>query len=385
MGEEQQLILKMLEEGKITVDETERLLSALSIEKESPRQPDFMKGFGDVFEDFGRKFESFFKHDFSGFFGGDVQEYAAPTETQQFETGEQAELRMEHSHGSIQIASWDEPTISVEATKRVRVGSSELASELLDAIEVNGQLNGNVLTLKTIYPRDKSLWQGKRQAEVQYTISVPRHTEVQLSTRHGNLTIQQLTAPVTLESTHGNIKLQDIQNRLQIDGIHGNVDIQNVQGPVEMKRRHGNLTLQEISSNVTIHGEHGNVSIENSQGDLHLQRAHGNIRVHDFEGNFDILHRHGPVHVEGTPGTAGECRIEGMHSPIHLCLPQTIEAYIHASTHHGRIHSDFDGQYVNEKLGQELHTGDEGLPLKIELKTHHGDIRIEKRGDENDE
>lgn len=387
MSEEHQLILKMLEEGKITVDEAERLLAAVRTKPQPQSQTDFVKDFTGFFEGFGKKLEGMFKNDFQGFFGGgeEGQEYSAPTETQRFETGEEAELNLLHRHGSVSVTAWDQPAVEIATTKKVRAEDSEVASQILEQIQIGSTHDGKCLSLQTVYPEDQGLWQGKRQASVEYTIRVPQQTAAQLNTQHGNTSVQQIAGPVALESRHGNVDVQEIEKSLRLVGAHGNVKAHKIGESVEVDRRHGNLSLSDIGADVTINHEHGKLDMDHVHGNAQVKRAHGKTAIQNVAGAFNVLQRHGSVSVDAVPPAEAECQIEGSHATVRLTIPGSDQTYIHASTHHGRIHSAFDGQYVDERVGQELRVGDSNMPLKIILKSHHANIHVDKKGEESDE
>ena len=458
MNEERMLILKMVSEGKITVEEADSLLQTLdAVDRPTPPPPqeppagnwqeypvDLLKSAAEIIKKQARNIKAeglknrdkflreqkrilrrtlreatrdidqarnvFQRIEIETEEGPQVR-YKDPQQQQRIETTDKVNLEIDHRHGNLEVTSWDENAVLVEYQKIVWAEDKETANAIASEIEI--QINRDEIppsneetrvSIETLYPAGCELWRGgRRKARVNYWLKVPHQTNLQIDNQHGDISVQNLEGITTIAARHGNVSVHTIDGDLHLDTQHGNIDAGKIDGNVCCKSAHGSVRLSEIEGSVEGNGTHGRQRLHDIHGDLTLNHQHGHIDVDGVEGVIRIDKHHGRIKLKGVrdrfhidsyhsrtdieivspPST--DCVIKMDHSPVDLMAPANAFESIQASTHHGKISSEFEGELTKQKHEQQFRATPNESGANLQITSHHGRITLRRRAEESAE
>lgn len=216
------------------------------------------------------------------------------------------------------------------------------------------------------------------QVRVDLEVQLPSQSSITAQTSRGNVTVTQMTGPVTVASKNGDLELHDVTGNVSADMSHGNARLMNVKGNVRMTGGGGELDLSQISGDVTINGEfygpirlrnvpkttrftssHTNLTLDHLTGELVLDS--GDLNVTDLPGNIllttankditldnitgqmDVTGRRGDITVRFSAPPRQDVRITDDSANIDVTLPAQSSFDISAVSRSGEIENDFQG------------------------------------------
>lgn len=139
-----------------------------------------------------------------------------------------ATVRVGNTNGKIEIASWDQPRVRVVAQKQVK-GDREDLKRALAELKVELQPRDGGLVVNTQHPREGAStifdwFTGDRiQAQVSYTISVPRTMNVEVDNTNGAVLLTGVTGLHELETTNGRITVTRCAGGLDATTTNGSI------------------------------------------------------------------------------------------------------------------------------------------------------------------
>ena len=123
---------------------------------------------------------------------------------------------------------------------------------------------------------------GVRQGvRIDYEITVPRSLDVTVSTASGDLWLEDLAGSQTANTLSGDISVASLGS--------GTSDIQVVQtksGDVLAAALSGNITLSTLSGDVTIDGFEGTLEVSSQSGDISVKSGRGTLRLKSMSGSI---------------------------------------------------------------------------------------------------
>ncbi len=195
-------------------------------------------------------------------------------------------LRLEAINGTIVITEVSASnSFKISGEKRVESESTEDAKAHLEELQVEVQDLTNEILVRTLQPKQS----GGRHYIVNYTISLPRNTDVTVNSVNGQVTLNEILGSVFVALINGEIKSKVA---LPLDGT------------IDMKLTNGGLELdipQNTSAKFAATVGNGTISVSNldlqnrvetskslrgacgdGRGTISLSTANGDIRVKGF-------------------------------------------------------------------------------------------------------
>lgn len=265
MSEERTRILQLVQEGKLTVEQADVLISEL--ERRSTRDPLFkrpLSGFdkpklddlkqigtqvstavvqslGEVRRQLEQQFESWN-------IGPGGSTLSAGAELSLPETIRT--LSVESRTGRIQVTSWNQPTVRIHVRGQVKTDSLNEAKHLLEAALQTQQTEDSYQLIVT--PGQKDVVMGAN-----IDIYVPRKfSKVLCKTRNGSVHADRVEADeVLLDSDNGNVWVHEVAvERLRLIVENGSIEVQNSIGPtcrtVYASTRNGRIMIDGIAKDI---------------------------------------------------------------------------------------------------------------------------------------
>lgn len=236
--------------------------------------------------------------------------------------------------GSVDIAGGEGETIRIRATK---TGSEDAK----DNTSIQIEQNGNTVSVHTRNNRNGLLGKAGKLASVDYEISVPRRTSVEVKT---------VSADVRVRGTEGDLRTQTVS---------GDVTISDVQGESQLTTVSGDVTADGLSGTLTLHS---------TSGDAHI--ASSNLRdfnLHSVSGDFYL----------DTPLTAGEhYYAHTVSGDLQLGIPEGTGVTVQMKTVSGEVHTGFARADVIKSGRRHWQGRINGGGANLEMQSVSGDLSI---------
>ncbi len=232
MESERMMVLRMLEEGKITAEEAAALLEALEGEaKTAGRREDGGPGLrsvlGELLEALGEGLPLFF--------AGVAHEVKDVTEGE-FPEGEgPVEVRLSATH-RVTVQGWDEPGYRVEVTGRVRGHHEEEARRMADAA---GSVRVEGARLEV------ARRPGVRVVSVEAWLPKDRVYDLKLKSANGRVELYDLECDqVRAATANGKICLVDVtSSRTEAKSANGAIEVRGTCGDLDCRTANGSIRL----------------------------------------------------------------------------------------------------------------------------------------------
>ncbi|HUX21423.1 MAG TPA: DUF4097 family beta strand repeat-containing protein [Spirochaetia bacterium] len=330
MNEERLKVLKMLKEGRITMEEAELLLDALGEggsrsedpergagEKSrgssedrhagegGPRQGfegwkgfpqglfnfdwkldpkifqtglrDAMKGFEQSMKDFAQDFG---KQDFAGgfkeFFGR-----SSAQATKSFRAPGQGAVKVAINNrwGDMRINGGDSQEVTGTATVTAWGSDSEAAAEIAENVQISHYREGETIVIHSELP-DSS---GRGRYRVDLDLTVPRELALSVKGMSGDLAVSSMTMGVEAANLSGDVIIQGSSGVMSVESKSGDIELLGCEGEVRVHSLSGDIELERVSSvMVRAHAVSGDVLAEirpDGPAEIDLQTTSGSVSL----------------------------------------------------------------------------------------------------------
>lgn len=329
------------------------------------------------------------------------QHWSSYTTSRQLAAG--SLIQIQAPRGDVTVVPSGDNQIHVQEEASVYAPDDDAARRALDALRPQLDVNGTSVTLRTVSRDD---------GRANLSIGVPADAVVSVTSGGGAVVIEDLTTPVNVISSRGNVSFLRLKADAHARMSHGDFSAQSVAKDVSVQGRVNNVTISDLGGSAFLEGLIvGDLDVSHVASSVHLQTGHtevtmaslpgdfsfgsGNLRVDGAAGPLAIKTRakdirctivSGDVNIENkngevalqVAGQPGGVRIVNQNGTIELTLPPNARFNLQATAKNGDISSAFPlpvnaagrGHVISGQIG--------GGGATIELIADHGDIRIAK-------
>ena len=370
MDEEREMVLRMLKEGKISVEEADALLQELADQPpgvegsaagrphEAERQSTGGRVASKIGADLRQELHGVFKElmesipkdlrrelhrtreaftpsfvDVVRGLRGLAEGRAETTAEEPMRAGETLILRQ--AWGDVRLRADGEGPMRLRALRRVWSTTPEQAQREAEALPVEVRRDGATVVVHV--PRPEG-----RRARVDFEITVPKGVGARIDVAKGDVRAEGIAA-TDLHLARGDVHIAGLDGALRADVVSGDVDIRGVEGDVRLDVRSGDVAAQDVRSS-----------------DLRVRTLSGDVAV-------DL--------VELAQGTVS---VETVSGDIMLSVPSDGRATIEASTRTGQISTGLP--LAEQTTGfRSLRGVLNGPGASVRLQATSGDVRVRGR------
>jgi DUF4097 and DUF4098 domain-containing protein YvlB len=215
----------------------------------------------------------------------------------------QPKLSVSNMSGDIVIRVWNRAQVRVQAD--------------YERSEVEVTENAGRVSVRTVTRRNNG--------EVNYTIAVPRGTDIE---------INSVSSDVTVNDVCGSLNLNTVSGDVGVDCIEGDGQIQTVSGDVAVANVHSrHIDVGSTSGDVVVRAVRGSVAAHSVSGDVTLTQ----IESDEVTGESVS----GSVDYDGRIADNGRYSFEAHSGDVSLRVTGTFNATVSVSTFSGDFSSDF--------------------------------------------
>jgi len=414
MDDEREMVLRMLKEGKITVEEADALLQELAEQSDeegaaapplpgSPG-PDVRQELRSVFQelleaipkDVVRELKQAGEALRPGFFQvvrglrGLTEGRAETTAEEVMRPGEQLVLRNAWGDAALTVSPDDR--LRMRAVKRVWIAEPDAAAAQreAEALSVEVRRHGSSIEITVQRPMLPH-----RRSRVDFELAIPAGVDARADVAKGDVTADGLRGKIDLRVASGDVKIRTQQGGANLDVISGDVQLNAVRGDVRLDVRSGDVAARQVDGALRGRVINGDIAL-NGVGDLTLDVVHGDVAADGIAGTVRVETKSGDVALAGVVRDArartlagdvglsvdeltdGMLDVETVSGDIEVSLPASARATIEAATRSGAIHSSLPLQQTAGDR-RSLRGILNGPGATVRLAAMSGDIELRER------
>ena len=298
MSDERRKVLDMLAEGKLSVDEAERLLKAINGRSDlESRVQDAIEGRLRSLDRLGENLSAEIREGIRERVTVVLDEEGqASTHDDAFEVGNSPRLDVRSFNGPVRVAAGEPGTIRVQAKLKDPQAVKYSAVQQGDTIMVEATPRG----------RPGGFLSGLlgQQCGAGVEVTVPAATSVDLVTSNG---------PIELRGTASGGTVKTSNSRIQVEQFKGDLKAQ--------------------TSN-------GRIAVETLEGSAKLTTSNGRVSIHDGRGQFEVSTSNGRIELQGSMEPGGCNRLTTVNGRIDVMLDGEPSLKLSASTVNGRANCE---------------------------------------------
>jgi DUF4097 and DUF4098 domain-containing protein YvlB len=115
---------------------------------------------------------------------------------------------------------------------------------------------------------------------------------------------------LTVQTCHGNAKIDGVAGTLALETVHGNLTLKDV-GPTEFTRVDGNLYVRDVGGILRGKAAGGNARVHDVEGACTLEHVSGNLQARDVDGDFQAETVGGNARVDDVRGQCAVKKVGG--------------------------------------------------------------------------
>jgi hypothetical protein len=309
--------------------------------------------------------------------------------------------------GNVRITPSQDDQAHAVLHKKIRGESQETANRTNEAARPKFEQQGGVLLL--------DLTGGSYQrGRFDLDLELPRQAGLSVSTRVGDISIEQRDGNVDVVTDRGDVTLDQIKGdaavhargrssvtarnitgNLSVEGTIGDTNVSDVSGTLSTSGTYlGTMQLARIAKQVQFNSSRTQLQFARLNGELTMEID--DLRASDVAGPFRITTRSKGIHLEQVSGDVvisnrnasvevspkqplGTIDVTNTHGEIDVTLPAHAAFQLNAESLGGEVQNDFGVSVENARnTSVAKGTVGKGGP-EVRLKADHGTIQIRKQ------
>jgi len=327
-------------------------------------------------------------------------------------------LKVADDAGDVTITGADVDTVQVKVVKTAYDSTQARADEEVKGVKYTIEQTGNAITLK--YELPKSMNFNNNINTVDFIVTVPNETTVNVETNMGEVSVASTKGNVDIKNDFGDVTIENIEGALSVQTNSGevnatsikagseNIDLSSDFGGVTLKKaggkdiildsNSGTITLSEVRATGELNSntDFGNTKFENgSANSLHIETNSGEVSLvkinitkeifvkddfgdidleQAFAASYDLHANSGSITVDGAKG---KLKADSDFGNITISNAQSVTLTI--ETNSGTV--EFSGtlgvgpHFVKSDFGGIDISLPTDTKLTVDLKTDFGSIK----------
>ncbi len=315
--------------------------------------------------------------------------------------------------GDITVRTADTNEIRVSGKKNIHAWNESDASRRAGPISAEIVQNGDGYE---IHPTGVNT--GDSRISVDMDIQVPMKATVNIRNEKGDITVSDMTTPVSIVSASGGVEVRDTASDVTIEMHKGDVKVTDTKGDIKISGKGTQVDVASATGSFTLDGEFygpiradkvakglrfisqrtdltltsltghmeassGNLEIVDAPGDIALRTNRYSVTIENATGKVKVDNRDGDVELRYSSAPKADIDITNTNASISLTLPESASFNILSDCHSCDIDSEFSSDSLKKTS---VESGDSHLEgkygnsrgPKITLKTSYGAISIHK-------
>ena len=211
---------------------------------------------------------------------------------------------------------------------------------------------------------------------IDYTIELPRDSEVSTSVASGSQTISNLRGPVKVDSASGSISVNKIEKSVQVNSASGSISVQDLGDDFHASSASGSVTSTNVKGDVRIHAISGSMNISGPGARVEAETTSGSVEIVGAGNDVNANSVAGRVSVRGNPSGNSYWNLKTTSGSVEVAVPRSANFHLSAQAVSGQIEAglpivieDQDKHSLRARVGNaggrvEIHTISGGIKLQ---------------------
>ena len=301
-------------------------------------------------------------------------------------------LIMEGKYSDFNITTWDRQQIDFKVKISVKSDKESTVKQLMSIISVELTQECNTVTAKTVFTNkmNKSF---NASVSIKYYVKVPKDVLMDLKTRYGDITLDEVREKLKVELKYGdfkadNILIDDIVNN-SIEVKYGNINLDNVKqmglwldyGDAKINTcdyidgtlKYSKIFITDLN-HCMLELKYSDARIEKADKVLFVNTAYSDMKVRNVTERLSVDMKYSDLTATATSLTP-VIEIDGAYSDANLYLNEDASFNYSLRSSYGDI--TFKGFFDTSSIGGQGHYG-EGERGSLNITTKYGDVDIFK-------
>lgn len=280
-------------------------------------------------------------------------------------------IELDNGSGDVRLMRGNDSTVAIHCQFHVHAWPGQNPNSRIADISSHPPISQDSNLIRI--GNDVQHW---NDVEFDFTIQVPRDTEVHLVTGSGEMNISEINGPATLSTGSGDITAEGIGNDTHVTTGSGTVKLEDIQGEVDATAGSGDITLKHVRRAARVHTGSGDIVVDSpgestsiiaGSGDIQVTNPAGDLRVHTGSGGIDI---------NGSPAASAFWELHAGSGDVTLNVSSTSSFRLYAHSNIGSINSSVPISVTEKTSSRELRGTVGSGQARIEVETSSGDIEI---------
>jgi DUF4097 and DUF4098 domain-containing protein YvlB len=268
-------------------------------------------------------------------------------------------LKVSDDSGAVTIAGGDVQTVQIKAVKTAYDSTQARADAEVKTVKFTVEQTGNNITIKYTIPDSMNF--NNRVNSVDFTITVPNQTNVDV------------------DNNMGDVRVTDIEGSVVTQTDFGEINVDNIEGALSVRTNSGAVTGTSIKANdenIDLRSEFGAITLEKANGNtITVDTNSGSVKLNEVRaiGKITASTEFGEVSIEN--GSADSISVDTNSGGITL-TKLTVKKEIHVEDEFGNLDLD---QALAASYDLSTNSGDisiDGVEGKLTANTEFGGIEI---------
>lgn len=293
-------------------------------------------------------------------------------------------LAIRNRWGDVRLHAASDGRMRMTARVRVWAPTTEAAERTAGAIDITPHRVGSTVSLDVPRPEGARL-----RADLE--IAVPQGVAVTVHAAKGDLRAAGLDGALRVEIASGDIQVTEHNGAVAVDVKSSDLTLRRITGDVRVDVKSGDVQLAEVRGRITGRVVSGDVEVDASgaaqldviNGDVSLRRTTGDVAVETKSGDIDVEGVDGPAvrirAISGDVTVRGAVRdtlqVDTLSGDILVALPPQTRATIDATTRSGEVGCRLP-LVDRQETRRSLHGVLNGPGATVRLQALSGDIDI---------
>jgi len=211
---------------------------------------------------------------------------------------------------------------------------------------------------------------------VDYTIEVPRNTEVTTTVASGAQSISNLQGPVKIDSASGSIAVSKIDRAVQVNSASGSITAQDLGEDFRATSASGSVSATNVKGDVRIRAMSGSMSVAGPGGRVEAAATSGTVEITGAGNDVSAGSVSGRVSVRGNPSGNSYWNLKTTSGSVEVGVPPSANFHLSAEAVSGEIRTSIPVVIEDQdKHSLRARVGNSGG--RVEIHTISGGIRVQ--------
>jgi len=211
---------------------------------------------------------------------------------------------------------------------------------------------------------------------IEYTIELPRNTEVTTTVASGGQTLSDLQGPVKIDSASGSIEVSKVERSVQVNSASGSITAQDLSDDFRANSASGSVNVTNVKGDVRIHAISGSVKISEPGARVEAITTSGSVEVAGAGNDVNASSVSGRVSVEGNPSSNSYWNLKTTSGSVEVAVPPSANFHLSAQAVSGQINAGIPIVIEDQdKHSLRARVGNAGG--RVEIHTISGGIRVQ--------